>query len=621
MRIIYFHQYFSTPLGSNGTRSFEFAKKLVEEGHEVTVVCLNTDRSFTGIKKHINQTKEEIINGIKIIEFNIIYSNNMSIFKRALKFSAYVIKSIKFAYKKDFDLVFCSSTPLTAAIPGIFLKYIKGIPFIFEVRDLWPELPEAMGVIKNKFILKALKILEVTSYKSADHIIGLAPGICKSIELNNILKSKITFIPNGCDLDLFKPFFEEKNINEIKDIFNAVFCGAHGQANGLESVLEVAEILKKEKRRDIKFTFIGDGKIKKKIVKKAKEKNLDNCFFLDPMTKYELASYIRKEASIGLMILRNITAFYDGTSPNKFFDYISTGLPVITNYPGWIAEIIRKNKIGISVQPNNAVEFARSLINLANDKKLQLKMGISSRKLAVKYFSRKDLNNKFYDVILKTYKRYENRKNNHFKKCFYIFFKSLCDKIFSLFLLIISSPLLIIIGILVKLNLGDPILFKQKRPGLNDKPFNIYKFRTMNQDLKIKDILIDDDEKRLTKFGIWLRSTSIDELPSLLNIIKGDMSFIGPRPLLMDYLNEYSEAQIKRQNIKPGLSGWAQINGRNNLSWEEKFKLDVWYVENINIFLDIKILIITIFKVLKRSNISPKDNKLMPYFKGNNKSK
>ena len=128
-----------------------------------------------------------------------------------------------------------------------------------------------------------------------------------------------------------------------------------------------------------------------------------------------------------------------------------------------------------------------------------------------------------------------------------------------------------------------------------------------------------EDEMRLTKFGKWLRSTSLDELPSLINILKGEMSFIGPRPLLMEYLEQYSNEQIRRHNVKPGFSGWAQINGRNSLTWEDKFKLDVWYVDNRSLYLDLKIFIITIIKVLKRSNITPKNHEIMPIFKDTKK--
>lgn len=181
--------------------------------------------------------------------------------------------------------------------------------------------------------------------------------------------------------------------------------------------------------------------------------------------------------------------------------------------------------------------------------------------------------------------------------------KIILDIVLSILFLIILSPLLIILSILVKYYHGSPILFIQERPGLNDKLFRIYKFRTMTNEREDNGALLSD-EKRLTKFGKFLRSTSLDELPELINVLKGDMSIVGPRPLLIEYLQYYTKEQKRRHCVKPGITGYAQINGRNNMTWEEKFKLDVWYVDNRTITLDIKIIIKTIGIVFKRTDIN-----------------
>ena len=169
------------------------------------------------------------------------------------------------------------------------------------------------------------------------------------------------------------------------------------------------------------------------------------------------------------------------------------------------------------------------------------------------------------------------------------------------------------VALLVKIKLGSPILFKQPRPGLNGKIFILYKFRTMtNHNMKIDHIA--DDEHRLSKFGNFLRSSSLDEIPSLWSVLKGDMTLVGPRPLLIDYLPFYSAKQARRHEVKPGITGWAQINGRNAITWEEKFELDSWYVNNCSLWLDIKILLKTIKKVISREGISPRDQVIMPRF-------
>lgn len=183
------------------------------------------------------------------------------------------------------------------------------------------------------------------------------------------------------------------------------------------------------------------------------------------------------------------------------------------------------------------------------------------------------------------------------------YIKRLLDILVSLIALIILSPLLLIVSVLVRMKLGSPVLFKQKRPGLNEKIFTIYKFRTMNDETNEDGELLPDTV-RLTRFGKILRSTSLDELPELLNILKGDMSFVGPRPLSVKYLPYYNEKERLRHSVRPGLTGLAQINGRNNLSWEERFDLDVKYIKNLTLIEDVKILIKTLLVVFKRSDIT-----------------
>jgi len=189
------------------------------------------------------------------------------------------------------------------------------------------------------------------------------------------------------------------------------------------------------------------------------------------------------------------------------------------------------------------------------------------------------------------------------------------DFFMAFFVSIILLPIIIVVAFLVHLKLAGPVLFRQVRPGLNGKPFEMIKFRTMKDALDADGNPLPDSE-RLTAFGQFLRSSSLDELPELWNVLKGDMSLVGPRPLLMEYLPLYSAEQCRRHDARPGITGWAQINGRNALSWEEKFKLDVWYVDNQSFWLDIKILFLTVKKVLVRDGISAEGEATMSKFTG-----
>jgi len=193
--------------------------------------------------------------------------------------------------------------------------------------------------------------------------------------------------------------------------------------------------------------------------------------------------------------------------------------------------------------------------------------------------------------------------------------KRLFDVIISLLVVLVLCPVILITALLVTQRLGTPIIFRQIRPGLKGTIFPMYKFRSMKVSLDTNGDYLPDDE-RLTAFGLKLRSTSLDELPGLLNVLKGDMSLVGPRPLLVEYLPLYSDEQSKRHNVRPGITGWAQVNGRNAISWEEKFKLDVWYVENQSFWLDIKILFLTVKKVFVRDGISADGHVTIEPFKG-----
>ncbi len=196
-----------------------------------------------------------------------------------------------------------------------------------------------------------------------------------------------------------------------------------------------------------------------------------------------------------------------------------------------------------------------------------------------------------------------------------LIFKRFFDLVASLIALILLSPIIALVAMKIRKNLGSPVLFRQTRPGLNGRPFEMVKFRTMKDAVDKSGNLLPDSE-RITPFGNRLRSSSLDELPELFNVLKGDMSLVGPRPLLMQYLPLYNKEQARRHDIRPGVTGWAQVNGRNAISWEEKFEYDIWYVDNQSLALDIKILLLTVMKVLARKDITQEGEATMSSFTG-----
>jgi glycosyltransferase involved in cell wall biosynthesis len=396
MKILYFHQHFSTPKGGTGIRSYAMAKALIGAGHSVTMVCGSYGVGQTGLEgAYVNGVRRGTYQGIEIVEFELPYSNRLSFLNRLVLFLQFAIRSVMVAFREDYDVLFATTTPLTAGIPGILAKWLRRKPFVFEVRDLWPELPRAMGVIKNPVGLFLMSILEWCSYRSADRLVGLSPGIVEGIHRRGGRSDKIVMIPNGCDIDIFSSHampWRPAGISE--DDLMAVFAGTHGMANGLDAVLDAAAVLKRRSRSDIKILLIGDGQLKAQLMKRARNEQLDNVFFHEPVNKTLLAG-LMASTDIGLQILANVPAFYYGTSPNKFFDYIASGVPVLNNYPGWLSELISLNKCGISVPPEDPEAFASSLEQAADDRASLKKMGLAARALAESRFNRAKLANEF----------------------------------------------------------------------------------------------------------------------------------------------------------------------------------------------------------------------------------
>lgn len=400
MRVLYFHQHFSTPGGATGIRSYQMARRLVERGHQVTMVCGSYDGSATGLgAPFVRGVRSGMVDGIEVVEFRLAYSNRDGFLRRTWTFVAFAIRSVALALRARYDVIFATTTPLTAGIPGIFARWLRGKPFVFEVRDLWPELPRAMGVIRNPFVLGAMSLLEWVSYRSAHRLIGLAPGIGEGIAARGVPSEKIAMIPNGCDLGIFGNGSEPWRPAGVADAdFMAVYAGTMGIANGLDAVLETAAELARRGEKRIKLVLIGQGRLRADLEERVRRERPGNVLFCDPVPKDRLAS-VFAAADVGMQILADVPAFYYGTSPNKFFDYLAAGIPVVNNYPGWAAQLISEHRCGIAVPPRDPAAFADALQKLADDPAERRAMGARARRLAEREFDRKRLADQWVDVL------------------------------------------------------------------------------------------------------------------------------------------------------------------------------------------------------------------------------
>ena len=406
MRLLYFHQHFSTPSGATGIRSYQMARIMVERGHHVTMVCGSHRLGATGLEgPFVRGRRRGCIDGIDIVEFDLSYSNHDGFLKRSLIFLKFALGSIGLALRERYDMAFATTTPLTVAIPVLVAKLLRGRNYIFEVRDLWPELPREMGVITNPVVLWLLSALEFLAYRGATHCIALSPGIARGIARRGVDEDRITMIPNGCDIELLADAPEPERPDGVADSdLLAIFAGTHGQANGLGAVLDAAAVLKARGRSDIRFFLVGDGKEKGDLVQRASRDGLDNVIFHEPVPKARLARLLAG-ADAGLQVLADVPAFYFGTSPNKFFDYLATGKPVVTNYPGWVAGLVTENHAGIAVPPRDPEAFADAMVRLADHRDALPQMGKAASRLAKSRFDRRLLAQEWAETVERTVKK------------------------------------------------------------------------------------------------------------------------------------------------------------------------------------------------------------------------
>lgn len=386
------------------------ARRLIARGHNVTMVCGSYGVGKTGLNGSFKQGQRSgVVDGIDVIEFDLSYSNKLGLLKRSLLFGKFAFASVKIALTAKYDLIFATTTPLTAGLPGIAARWLRRKTFVFEVRDLWPELPREMGVITNPLILMLMSLLEWISYNSANRCVALSPGIADGIARRGVARKRIAMIPNGCDLEIFQATdvlaWRPKTLPD--GALMAVFAGTHGEANGLWSVLDAAAVLKRRGRNDVYIALVGDGKFKSALVERAREEELDNVLFYDPVGKSRLAG-LMASADIGIQCLANVPAFYFGTSPNKFFDYLAAGLPVLNNYPGWVANLVTEAKCGFVVSPEDPEAFADALCLAADDRAAIKLMGVNALQLAKDHFDREMLANRWVDWVIDT-----NVNNQH----------------------------------------------------------------------------------------------------------------------------------------------------------------------------------------------------------------
>lgn len=408
MKILYLHQYFNTPSMNGGTRSFEMARRMVDAGHEVHMITSHRNVEFD--KSEWSQTNED---GIHVHWLSVPYNNKMSYTARIKAFLKFAFQAGDKAISIGGDIIFATSTPLTIAIPAVKVKRKLGIPLVFEVRDLWPELPIVIGAIKSPILKWFAKRLERYAYFNSEHVIGLSPGMSDGIAATGYPKTRITTIPNSCDLMLFDPISNSgaefrNRFSWLQDRPLVLYAGTLGHINGVIYLVELAAHVYKF-NPNVRFLVIGAGVEEEKIRTRAKELCIydKNFFMLGIISKHEIPS-VFAAASISTSLFVDLPEMW-ANSANKFFDALAAGKPVAINYGGWQKEIINEESLGVVLPAEPSEEAAKLLVGLIDSKERLIQSGINARKIAEDVFSRDKLAAQLIDVLERVHAHHISR--------------------------------------------------------------------------------------------------------------------------------------------------------------------------------------------------------------------
>jgi glycosyltransferase involved in cell wall biosynthesis len=398
MRLVYIHQYFRTRGMWGGTRSYEVTRRLAAHGHEVHVITTDVEAPKLSLRWRVTDD-----DGVLVHWLPVPYSNYMSYRRRIAAFAQFAVcASIESARLKP-DVVLATSTPLTVAVPGMFASRVRRVPFVFEVRDLWPELPIEMGALSRPWSKRLAFGLARLTYRNADRVVALSPGMASGVESYGYPPERITVIPNGCDLDLFS--VDEDAAQRFRSAYTwlgdrplVVYAGTFGAINGVDYLVRVAAAALRLDP-EVRFLMVGEGRELPKVTELAAELGvLDrNLFILAPVAKQELPELLAA-ATVATSMFLPMPKMWDN-SANKFFDALAAGRPVAINYGGWQADLLRESGAGVVLNPEDVPGAAKGLVSRVRDTAWLAEAASASRHLAATQFSRDELFGRFEAML------------------------------------------------------------------------------------------------------------------------------------------------------------------------------------------------------------------------------
>jgi lipopolysaccharide/colanic/teichoic acid biosynthesis glycosyltransferase len=602
MRILMLTQWFEPEPSFKG---LQFARKLAERGHDVQVLTgfpnYPGGKLYPGYSIHVWQ-KEMVGGGIDVARVPLYPSHDRSGFRRALNYLSFAVSAAILGpvLRRRPDVIYAYHPPGTVGLPALLLSWWFSVPLVYDVQDLWPDTIAATGMLANRVALAVMDRVCRFVYRHADRVVVLSPGFRRALIERGVLPSSIDVIYNWAPDQIAGA--PDGGDRRRGGEFRVVFAGVMGMAQALGTVLDAARECAALAPK-ARFVLVGGGVDRERLERRAAEMQLTNVEFV-PLQPLSAMPAILKHADALLVHLKNDPLF-SITIPCKTQAYLAAGRPIIMAVSGDAAELVMRAGAGVPAKPEDPHSIAQAVRRLADLPVAEReRMGAAGMAFYARELSIDHAVDRFEEVFTVAAARPQRK-----------LIRRAMDIAGAAIALILFAPLLAAAALAIRCTMRLPAIFRQERPGLNEQPFTLLKLRTMNDAQGPAGELLPDAD-RLTRLGRVLRESSLDELPQLWNVLRGEMSLVGPRPLLPEYLPRYNASQRRRHSVKPGITGWAQVHGRNALTWESKFALDLWYVDHQSFSLDVRILALTLLRLVRPGGINRPGHATMPAFQG-----
>lgn len=571
-----------------------FAQELRRRGHEVEVITgfpnYPGGRVYDGYR--VRPYQRELVDGIVVHRVPLYPSHDASARHRVLNYVSFASSAaLKVLTGRRPDVVYVYHPPGTVALPAALARLVRGTPFVYDVQDLWPDTLAATGMLPSGAALDLVGRFMDATYRLARHVVVLSPGFRDRLVDRGVPAEKVSVIENWCDEQQIRLPDRDaaRAALDVGDDFTVVFAGTMGPAQALDTVLDAAALLRED--AGVRFVLVGAGIDVDRLRARAEREDLTNVAFQPRRPLSEIGEVL--SAADALLVHLSDDPLFEITIPSKTQAYLHAGRPILMGVRGDAADLVEKARAGLVFAPQDPAALASAVRRMrALPEAERAAMGRCGSEYYERELSLEVGAERFADVLEDA-----ARSRHPWQRT-----KRAMDVLAAGSALAVLSVPMAVLASRVRSRLGSPVLFRQERPGRHGKPFTMVKFRTMTDECGPDGELLPDAQ-RLTPFGTWLRMTSLDELPELVNVLRGDMSIVGPRPLLMRYTTFFTDRERRRLDVRPGITGLAQVAGRNLVSWDERLALDVNYVERISPWQDLKIVARTVLGVFSRSGV------------------